>query len=210
MGCVWEEGIRPLIRWHAWDAFSHCVQPLNNNGLGFPFEGTKLPDEWENGPYCFDVNGNGAPRVAPAVSMNKLPPAVEAEDQCLVFWASTCSFLYLGKESTQPSDRRWNAEKPPRRYFILDAHSENVGTLLLDGDDDGWRQRGRHGFVQIAEAQYFGLDNEAKDIEEPPLYLVMLVEWDKDMSVAQRLGLGRVQKTAWMLASPKPKLIYLG
>lgn len=205
-----EEGIRPLIRWHVWDAFFHCVQPLNNNGLGFPFEGTKLPDEWENGPYCFDVNGNGAPRVAPVVSMNKLPPAVEAEDQCLVFWASTCSFLYLGKESTQPSDRRWNAEKPPRRYFILDAHSENVGTLLLDGDDDGWRQRGRHGFVQIAEAQYFGLDNEAKDIEEPPLYLVMLVEWDKDMSVAQRLGLGRVQKTAWMLASPKPKLICLG
>lgn len=205
-----EEGIRPLIRWHVWDPFSRRVQPLNKSGLGFPFEGADLPEEWENGPYCFDVNGNGAPRIAPAVSMDKLPPAMEAVGQCLIFWASTCNSLHLGKEITQPSDRRWNAQKPPRRYYILDAHSENVGTLLLDGDDDDWRQRGRHEFIQIAEAQYFGLDNEARDIEEPPLYLVMLVEWGKEKSVAQRVGLGRVQKTAWMLAAPKPKLVCLG
>ena len=40
-----EEGVRPVVRWHVWDAVSRSVIPLNYTGLGFPFEGATLPEE---------------------------------------------------------------------------------------------------------------------------------------------------------------------
>jgi hypothetical protein len=186
------------------------VVPLNGSGLGFPFEGAALPEEWENGPYCFDDGGNGRSLHAPAVPTNQPLDVLENISQCLVFWASTSSNFRLGEAIIQQSDRRWNATEAPRRYSLVDADFDIVGNVLLDGTDDEWMDRGRHGFIQIAEAHYFGLDDEAKDIEDCPLYLVMLVEWDEQLNVAYRLGLGRVRKTAWMLAGPKLKLVCLG
>ena len=93
---------------------------------------------------------------------------------------------------------------------MLDTQSEVIGNVLLGGADDQWLNCRRYEFIQVAEAQYSGLDNETRDIEDSPLYLVMLFEWDEQRSVAYRLGLGRVQKTAWMLAKPKLKLVCLG
>ena len=52
-----QEGVRPLVRWHVWDAASRSIIPLNYTGLGFPFEGATLPEEWENGPCYFDSKG---------------------------------------------------------------------------------------------------------------------------------------------------------
>lgn len=40
-----QEGVRPLVRWHIWDALSRRVIPLNYSGLSFPFEGATLPEE---------------------------------------------------------------------------------------------------------------------------------------------------------------------
>ena len=205
-----EEGIRPLIRWHVWDDSSHKIYPVNGNGLGFPYKSAVLPKEWENGPYCFDERGHGAPRHAPPIPSQ--PPSISPEtlNQCLIFWASSTKHFHLGTIISQQSDRQWNAAKAPRRYRLIDADSDIVGYILLDGVDDSWINQGRHELVQIAEAQYLGLDNEVKDIEDCPLYLVMLIEWDEQFKVAYRLGLGKVQKTAWMLAQPRLKLVYLG
>lgn len=72
-----------------------------------------------------------------------------------------------------------------------------------------WAEQGNYEFVQVAEAQYLGLGNEPRDIEDYPLYLVMLVQWDSYSNLASRLGLGRVQKPAWILAEPKLKLMRL-
>ncbi|MCJ1416988.1 hypothetical protein MMC32_003327 [Xylographa parallela] len=203
-----EEGIRPLIRWHVWNAFSHRTAAVNRNGLGFPFESAALPKEWENGPYSFDETGNGGPRQAPTVP-NQITN-VSTPDQCLFFWASSSTKFRFGKAITQESDQRYNIVTAPRRYRLLDAESEVIGNVLLDGTDEKWLARGRYEFIQMAEAQYSGLDNEVRNIEDCPLYLVMLVEWDEQRIIAYRLGLGRVQKTAWMLANPKLKLVCLG
>ncbi|MCJ1384682.1 hypothetical protein MMC17_007800 [Xylographa soralifera] len=203
-----EEGIRPLIRWHVWDALSHRTVSLNRNGLGFPFESAALPKEWEDGPYFFDERGNGGPRTAPTVPTQF--PSISKAEQCLFFWASSSTSFRFGKAIIQESDQRWNVANAPRRYLLLDAESEVIGNVLLDGADDKWLACGRHEFIQIAEAQYSGLDNEVRDIEDCPLYLVMLIEWNEQRSIAYRLGLGRVQKTAWMLAGPKLKLVCLG
>ena len=204
-----EEGIRPLVRWHVWDAASHRIVPLNRTGLGFPFEGVALPKEWENGPYYFDNRGNGGPRLAPTVPIN-FQISLNSSDQCLFFWASGSTNFRFGKVINQETDRQWNAVEAPQRYHLLDKDSYIIGNVLLDGADKTWMKRGRYEFIQIAEAQYSGLDNAVRNIEDCPLYLVMLIEWNEQRTIAYRLGLGRVQKTAWMLAAPKLKLVCLG
>jgi hypothetical protein len=82
--------------------------------------------------------------------------------------------------------------------------------VLLDaGDNKAWLDHKRFGFVQIAEAQYSGLDDEERNVEDFSLYVVMLVEWDEQRQVAERRGLGRMSKEAWKLAMPKMKLVRL-
>ena len=207
-----QEGIRPLVRWHVWDAVSKRVVPLNHSGLGFPFEGATLLAEWENGPCYFDRSGNKGPSHVPPVPNNgPWSRSKETESHHLLFWTSSSVKFRFGEPIYQKSDRRRlvHDQPPPLRYRLIDAESQNVGTVLLDGADQHWLHIGRHEFVQIAEAQYFGLDDEVRDVEDCPLYLVMLVVWDENFEVAYRLGLGRVQKASWMLARPRLKFVCL-
>ena len=207
-----EEGIRPLIRWHVWDAVSRRVIPLNYSGLGFPFEGATLPEEWENGPCYFDSTGNRGPwQVPPVPNDGPWSRSKETESHHLIFWTSSSVKFRLGEPIYQESDRRRlsHDQTPPLRYHLIDTESQNVGTVLLDGADRHWLDVGRHEFIQIAEAHYYGLDDEVRDVEDCPLYVVMLVVWDEKFEVAYRLGLGRMQKAAWMLARPRLKLVCL-
>ena len=206
-----EEGIRPLVRWHLWDAASGRVVPLRYSGLGFPFEGATLPEEWENGPYYIDSKGNQGPWHVPPVPNNgPWSRSKETESRHLIFWTSGSVKFRFGEQIYQKSDQRRMAQgkPPPLRYRLIDAESQNVGTVLLDGDQHSL-DFGRHEFIQIAEAQYFGLDDEVRDVEGCPLHLIMLVLWDEKFEVACRLGLGRIHKASWMLARPKLKLICL-
>ena len=85
-----QEGIRPLVRWHVRDAVSKSVIPLNYTGLGFPFEGATLPEEWENGPYYFDSEGNKGPSQVPSVPNNgPWTHSKETESRQLIFWTSS-------------------------------------------------------------------------------------------------------------------------
>lgn len=207
-----QEGIRPLVRWHVWDAVSRRVVPLNHSGLGFPFEGATLPEEWENGPFHFDSSGSKGPSHVPPVPNNgPWSHSKETESRRLIFWTSSSVKFRFGEQIYQQSDRRRlsHSQPPPLRYRLIDAESQNVGTVLLDGADQHWLDVGRHEFIQIAEAQYYGLDDEVRDVEDCPLYLIMLVVWDENFEVAYRLGLGRVQKASWMLARPRLKLVCL-
>ena len=207
-----QEGIRPLVRWHVWDAASSRVVPLNYSGLGFPFESATLPEEWENGPCYFDSKGKRGPLHVPPVPNNgPWSRSKEIESRHLIFWTSSSVKFRFGDPIYQNSDqgRMAHGKPPPLRYRLIDAESQNVGTVLLDGADQHLLDISRHEFIQIAEAQYFGLDDEVRDVKECPLYLVMLVVWDENFEVAYRLGLGRVQKTSWMLARPKLKLVCL-
>ena len=207
-----QEGVRPLVRWYIWDAVSRRVKPLNYSGLGFPFEGATLPEEWENGPCYFDSKGNRGPSHVPPVPNNgPWTRSKETESRHLIFWTSSSVKFRFGEPIYQKSDQRRlvHGKPPPLRYRLIDAESQNVGTVLLDGADKHLLDIGRHEFIQIAEAHYLGLDDEVRDVENCLLYLVMLVVWDERFEVAYRLGLGRVQKASWMLARPKLKLVCL-
>jgi hypothetical protein len=218
-----EEGIRPLIRWHVLGSSSyddqlgtadvnHLVSPINGNGLGFPYDSDAPPKEWENGPWHTEIGTSiGEPRSAPPIPTNafghKAPGDVKEQ---LVMWASCTSNLHIGERIIQQSDQVWTRTNAPLRHWIVDTDSYAVGNVLLDaGDNKAWLDHKRFGFVQIAEAQYSGLDDEERDVEDFALYVVMLVEWDGQRQVAERRGLGRMSKEAWRLAMPNMKLVRL-
>jgi hypothetical protein len=219
-----EEGVRPLIRWNVLGTspINHLVdlndlhalvQPVNGTGLGFPYSNEALPTEWENGPWHTEVDSPvGEPRRARPVPNNVFNDRAPGNiAQQLIFWASCTTKLHLGQSISQPSDQAWiRTDLPPARYWIVDSDSYAVGNVLLDSEDNkASSDLGRYGFIQIAEAQYAGLDNEERDVEDYPLYVVMLVEWDDQRQVAERRGIGRVNKEAWKLMKPRMKLVRL-
>ena len=128
-----------------------------------------------------------------------------------MFWTRSSFKFRFGEPIYQKSDQRRmvHGQPPPLRYQLIDTESQNVGTVLLDDADRHWLDVGRHGFIQIAEAQYFGIDGEVRDVENCPLYLVMLVVWDESFEVTYRLRLRRVQKASWMPAGPGLKFVCL-
>ena len=114
-----QEGVRPLVRWHVWDALSRRVMPLNYSGLGFPFEGATLPEEWENGPCYFDSKGNRGPSYVPSVPNNgPWTRSKETESRHLIFWISSSVKFRLGGPIYQKSHQRRlvHGKPPPLRY----------------------------------------------------------------------------------------------
>ena len=202
-----EEGLRPILRWHI--ARAGKPVPLNGNGLGIPFDGAVLPREWENGPYCMDSSGHGGIVQQPP-DVRLLPRGIDPS-QCLIFWtgAAASAKIRLGQAIVQESDRRWNPNRSPKRFRLVDEDRYVIGNVLLDTGDEKWMDAGRYEFIQLAEAVYAGADDEERDVEDCPYYVVMLVEWDARGQVAERRGLGRVHKAAWMLVGPKLKMICL-
>lgn len=85
-----------------------------------------------------------------------------------------------------------------------------IGVVILDGEGPEWIYKGQHQFILLSEVQYFGLDEVKYAIGEFPNYSIMLVEHDSETGVSTRLGLGRVKKTAWMMADPVLKTVILG
>lgn len=63
--------------------------------------------------------------------------------------------------------------------------------------------------MQIAETKFHQVDDEPKDILGFPLFLIMMVEWNQEHTVATRLGIGRVYKWNWDAAQPRLEFIQL-
>ncbi|KAF4782512.1 hypothetical protein HER10_EVM0013142 [Colletotrichum scovillei] len=63
-------------------------------------------------------------------------------------------------------------------------------------------------FVLLSESQYWGNEKRV-DVNGFPLYNVMMVEWDHGGKTATRVGLGKIQKNAWMAANPALRTVIL-
>ena len=218
-----QEGIRPLIRWHVYDSTSRFVILVNGGtGVGIPWEaGRSLPAEWENGPWTIDSRGLGKPSPAPKIprrltGIAALIPS-ELMERALIFWSATSTAFHAGTLIlSQQSDLRDSnrSTRPPQRLQILDLYASTVGNMLLD-ENQGAAGTSAHAvsepweLVQVAESQYLGLDNEARDVDGFPYYVVMLVAKGKAEGVRERRGLGRIAKAAWEMGRPRLELVVL-
>ena len=114
-----------------------------------------------------------------------------------------------GTPSTTASrrcDKRCPSSQSPLRYELQSSHSELVGNVLLDGIDEGRATHSHVEFLQVAETKFHQVDSQSKGIQSYPSYLIIMVEWNRDYTVATRLGI-RVYKGSWDAA--QPKLIFI-
>lgn len=215
---VREEGVRPLLRWHTFNVKTSAIEPLNGTGRGIPLDSSSFPREWEARPYIAPEQSSSRIYRTPSLSDLDIKDRLDMGEHHLIFWTSCANSFQLGNAVIQESDKIWtssaNRSSDPQnevlRFSIVDQSFHWVGTVLLDGDGPDWIHRDKHEFILLSEAQYFGLDDELHDVGEYPNYLVMLVERESASKIATRLGLGRIRKTAWMLADPELRLVCLG
>ncbi|KAJ5738205.1 HET-domain-containing protein [Penicillium malachiteum] len=220
-----EEGIQPLLRWHIYsESPSHSqLHRVNGHGWGIPLQGDP-PMEWEASPY-FAGYHNDRTVLNKQLHLSDLMYSqrqylLKSKVPHLVFVTSCVDTFQLGDSIRQHSDLEMeilNSNAPStstgvraRRFSITDTEMQWTGSVLLDGEGPEWIYRGQHAFILISEAQWFGLDQEKVDIGEFPNYSIMLVEHNRETGVSTRLGLGRVKKTAWMMANSVLKTIVLG
>ncbi|KAJ6110025.1 HET-domain-containing protein [Penicillium sp. IBT 16267x] len=193
-----EEGIRPLLRWQMYNESRGEVERVNDHGWGIPLN-SGVPLEWEATPYY-------------AGHQSDIKQLID-QFECLI-WSPGSSALYqTAKFSSQrlnPVAPPGSSEWQPLRLSLTDSELQWIGTVLLDSNGPEWIYSGQHEFILLSQAQYFGLDQERYDVGEFPLYSIMLVERDNQTGVSTRLGLGRVNKAAWMMANPVLKTVVLG
>lgn len=207
-----EEGIRPLIRWHTWSHSTKRITPLNGSGLGFPYDASRgSPAGWELKPYSSDSHGMGNSRLAGGTPkyLEHLGISESAASLSLMFWASTCSFI-LGPLMSDASDQKWVSRGRPCRYAIWNVDKVPIGNVLFDGvTNEQDLQNEAYDFLQLSEAQDFGLENEKRDVRGFPLYTIMMIKWDKTHTSAERIGIGRIRKSAWIEAAPELRMVVL-
>ena len=204
-----QERIRPLLRWHSWNARLGEFEPINGNGLGIPFgvnESETLPHELEKSPYGIPV---------PPLRASDLPQSTLdlLDDRHLIFW-TICTSAFRFEDVHPHPDAVPHLLKAPIRRTIVDAGgTRRIGTLLLDSIGPERFDASAHEFIVLSEAQYYGVQNETAqrgEFMDYHLYNVMLVQWDERRRVASRLGLGRIEKSAWRRVEYALQVVILG
>lgn len=193
-----EEGIRPLLRWHIWNADKRCFEPINGNlGRGFPVSEGGFPREWDSNAF----GGKKHPhQLLPegSVDLELLRP------YHLMFSTSSVRSFRLGPPMDQAGKDRSQS-----RHVVLSARGGPAGAVTLDGlsasDED------RHGeqreFIVLAESHHLHRNGQVGEFED---YLVMLVVQLGDTGIYERLGLGHISKTRWAAGEPEIKTVVLG
>jgi len=90
---------------------------------------------------------------------------------------------------------------------VLDTSNQVVGHVIPTDARKGLAS-GLYDFILLSESQYWG--NESRvDVQGLPLFNVMFVEWDTRREFASRVGVGKIEKTAWWKARPHLQTIIL-
>ncbi|KAI9781720.1 MAG: hypothetical protein M1839_005713 [Geoglossum umbratile] len=90
---------------------------------------------------------------------------------------------------------------------VVDTSDTVVGRVIPTDPRKGLSS-GLYDFILLSESQFWG-NEERVDVSGLPLFNVMLVEWDTRCEFATRVGLGKIQKSAWWAAKPTQKVVIL-
>ena len=198
-----EEGIRPLLRWHIWNAKKHCFEPINGNrGRGFPVPKGGFPKEWESNAF----GGNKHPR--------QLLPEGSVDFESLkphhLMFSTSCSKSFR----LEPLTNKTGKNRSHSSHVILSPNSRPAGAVMLDSISAGNEERGDGGghgqqreFIVLAEAHHLYANGQVGEFED---YLVMLVARPEGTSIYERLGLGHISKALWSAGKPEIKTVILG
>ena len=230
------EGFRPLVQWHTWKNRKLKLLNSTGLGIPlFVENANELPAEWEKIPpgstaldgyyqsmKLHDLLYKARHSMRQKSKRDQKDKAIKStrhspSDQYLVFRTSCSKGISFGEPiqpaaSPSPSNLQDGAEfslaetpesNRPDRYQLLSTTTFlTIGEITLDSSTPSSFDPNKHTFLVLSEGH--ALLSGYED-DEYPYYNVMLVE-QTEGKIAYRLGIGRVEKAAWMGTSPAPFL----
>jgi hypothetical protein len=96
-----------------------------------------------------------------------------------------------------------------RERWVIDPETnKNVGIVKMNEESALLRSKNKQvTAIILSEAQYLGTEKRV-DVLGYPVYNIMVIEW-KSGKIAERIGLGKVYKSAWRRARPTKDVIVL-
>jgi hypothetical protein len=202
------ERVVPLIKWYIKKGDR---SPVLINRVGIGIDEHSMGYEKSTNTFVWFPLFEALAKCMDSVPSIHLPAGQETH---LQFWTSCAFFQTMYKEDTRGSS---NAEEAslvrPKKTLVKSTSGQVIGYLVLNGLGPLRTTIGRHEFIVLSEAQVSGFNPLTwanKFSEECLMYNVMLIEWNENGQVAERLGLGRILKGAWKESHPRLMFVSLG
>jgi hypothetical protein len=191
---------------------SLALVPVNGHGLGLAFDAADAEELGRFKEDAIRLRTNTDPPIDPGPPL--VPDGVPIDNRHLVCQTQIARFRLrhaVVRQETlwKPTDKGLvvDTELTIPEAEVLDSSNTVVGRVIPTDQRKGLAT-GLYDFILLSESQYWG-NEERVDISGFPLFNVMFVEWDTRQEFATRLGVGRLQKTAWWAAQPTLGVVIL-
>ena len=216
-----EERTSPMLRWYRWGQKAPPPDPQRKQQVTATQDRLWMPTALNgsgSGLLLHEFN-RGASNEHTSLTLDSTILKRCSPDERHLIFASTVAKFRLGHTSFEPrKETLWRLEtKIP---FVSDQELNLYETQIMDRSnpfrvvgrlilpDRENKPYGVFDFIAISEAQCFG-DEKLSEISGYSLYNVMMVKWQENGVVAERVALGKIYKHAWEAAQPKVKTIIL-
>ncbi|KAK1641515.1 heterokaryon incompatibility protein-domain-containing protein [Colletotrichum phormii] len=225
-----EERFRPLILWykcvverdsndyphsrpvHSTTETGARLVPINGNGLGFACGSDAIKIEKQFIERARQYQRSYRPsgfRQLPYI-----PPDIPLSDRNLVCETQQAKFKLSRKpqEKATRIETLWDREGGKlfackqfeiNEVEILDEEDKIVGHMILTCTSQNETiLTEEHVLIVMSDSQYWG-NEERVDVVDLPLFNVMAIKWDTRREFAERVGMGKIFKSAWMRVQPE-------
>ncbi|KDN60751.1 putative conserved hypothetical protein, partial [Colletotrichum sublineola] len=207
---------------------SHPLRPVNGHGLGISFQDPSAETVFREQASHLRGGNDGIPLIPDGVSLRDYHLVCESQvatfrvklvhkPRVEILWQ-----MKQGNTGQEPSQRGGDQEGHEDETFqdfeavktheiyeheIRNEVKDVVGYVVPTNRHQKLNEMA-FDFVPLSESQYWGNEKRV-DVDDYPLYNVMMVEWDHSRKIAVRLGLGKVQKDAWLSGNPVLQTVIL-
>lgn len=193
-----------------------ALVPVNGHGLGLAFDPADEEELRRFKEDAIKLRTNSTSNSPLDLGPPSVPAGIPIDDRHLVCETQVARFRLrktkprqetLWKPNTKGGhDLDVDTELIIVEAEILDSSDTVVGSMIPTDQRKGVSSG--HDFILLSESQYWGNEDRV-DFSGLPLFNVMFVEWDTRGEFASRLGVGKVQKSAWWAAKPRTKVVIL-
>ncbi|KAH0551764.1 hypothetical protein GP486_007018 [Trichoglossum hirsutum] len=189
-----------------------ALVPVNGHGLGLSLGPADADELRKFREGAIKLRTKAEPPIDPGPPL--IPVGVPIDNRHLVCETQVARFKLGGTAPRQ--ETIWaqsnkgltvDTELMIQEAEVVDASGKVVGRVIPTDPRKGLSS-GLYDFILLSESQYWGNEKRV-DVPGLPLFNVMFVEWDTRREFATRVGLGKIQKTAWWAAKPTQEVVIL-
>ncbi|KAH8597388.1 heterokaryon incompatibility protein-domain-containing protein, partial [Bisporella sp. PMI_857] len=194
-----------------------ALVPVNGHGLGLAFDPADEEELRRFKEDAIKLRTGSASDPPTDLAPPSVPTGIPIDNRHLVCETQVARFRLRVTKPRQeilwkPSAKRGKGLDVDTELIIHEAEildsSDTVVGRVIPTDHQRSLSSSLYDFILLSESQYWG-DEDRVDVSGLPLFNVMFVEWDTRGEFATRLGVGKVQKSAWWAAQPTTEVVIL-